>query len=92
VEGSYYQTDFTKGFQAAGRLGRDLTGGHRIDVSYTFNNYETLGQGDRRTSHWFRFSGYGQLARKAFARADLEYALGDDLQGTRVILEAGYRF
>jgi hypothetical protein len=92
AEASVYRTLTTRGVQATGRLGRDLRDGLRLDASYTFNLYEMAGLDDTRTSQWMRLSGYGQLARGVFLRGDLEYALGDDLKGTRALLETGYRF
>ena len=43
-------------------------------------------------SQWLRGSGYAQAAGQAFGRADLEYAIQDDLPGLRGLLEIGYRF
>lgn len=92
TEASVYQNVSSRGLQAMGRLGRELRGGLRLDASYVFNLYQLVIVNDTRISHWLRVSGYGQFARHAFARGDVEYALGDDLKGTRVLLEAGYRF
>jgi hypothetical protein len=92
VEGTLYRTVSTLGVQATARLGRDLRGGHRIDASYNFNGYDMRGPEGQHTSHWLRFSGYGQLSRGAYGRGDVEYGFGNDLDGIRVLLEAGYRF
>jgi hypothetical protein len=92
ADASAYQTLYTRGLLATLRAGQDLAGGHRADLSYTVNWYEPGGSLARRLGHWLRLSGYGQFARQAFARADLEYALGDDVEGIRVLIEAGYRF
>ena len=92
VEGTLYRTVSTLGVQATARIGRDLRGGHRIDASYNFNGYDMRGEEGQHTSHWFRFSGYGQISRGAYGRGDLEYGFGNDLDGVRVLLEAGYRF
>jgi hypothetical protein len=50
------------------------------------------GGGGRHQSQWIRLSGYGHFGGGAFGRADLEYGIGNDLQGARALLEAGYRF
>jgi hypothetical protein len=92
LEGTLYRTDTTLGALATARLGRDLRGGHRIDLSYTFNGYDMRGDEGNHQSQWFRLSGYGQLSKGAFGRADLEYGFGNDLDGVRVLLEGGYRF
>jgi hypothetical protein len=92
AEATVYQTLYTRGVMATLRAGRDLPGGHRADLSYTFSGYELDAVGRLRHGHRVRLSGYGQFARQAFARADVEHALGDDLEGTRVLIEAGYRF
>ncbi len=92
AEASVYQTLYTRGALGTLRAGRDLARGHRVDVSYTFNGYDLDGAGGWRPGHRVRLSAYGQFARQAFARADLEQSLGADLDGTRLLVEAGYRF
>ena len=92
VEGTLYRTVTTLGVQGTARIGRDLKGGHRIDASYNFNGYDMRGPEGQHTSHWIRLSGYGQVRRGAYGRADLEYGFGNDLNGVRALLEAGYRF
>jgi hypothetical protein len=91
-EATLYQTIFTRGVMASARANRDLRGGHRVTGSYIFEHYSLDGQTAGRTNHRLRLSGYGQAARRAFFRADLEYGLAGDLDGARVLLEAGYRF
>jgi hypothetical protein len=91
LEGSYYDTPLTRGVLATVRGGRGLSGGHRLDVGYTAHRYEAGGAG-WRLSQWVRGSGYAQLPGGAFGRADLEYALQDELPGLRVLVELGYRF
>jgi hypothetical protein len=91
LEGSYYDTPAARGFLASLRAGRALRGGHRIDAVYTAQRYEAGGAG-WRMSQWLRGSGYAQLPGGVFGRADLEYALQDDLPGLRALIEIGYRF
>ena len=45
-----------------------------------------------RLGQRIRASGYGQLPHRSFLRADVEYSLGDDFEGTRAFVEAGVRF
>ena len=90
LDGSYYRTPGTQGVMATARAGRSLRGGHRLELSYIGNRY-TIGGGGARLSHWLRASGYGQAGR-AFGRADLEWALQDDLPGVRALAEIGWRF
>jgi hypothetical protein len=92
IEGTLYRTGTTVGVLATARLGRDLRGGHRIDASYNFNGYDMRGEEGRHQSQWLRLSGYGQLPKGAFGRADLEYGIGNDLEGVRALAEVGYRF
>jgi hypothetical protein len=92
IEGTLYRTEYTLGVQATARLGRELKGGHRIDASYNFNGYDMRGEEGRHQGQWIRLSGYGQLSKGAYGRADLEYGVGNDLKGVRALLEAGYRF
>jgi hypothetical protein len=92
IEGTLYRTATTLGVLGTARVGRDLRGGHRIDVSYNFNGYDMRGDEGRHQSQWIRLSGYGQLSEGAYGRGDLEYGVGNDLRGVRALLEAGYRF
>ena len=92
IEGTLYRTVTTLGVLGTVRIGRDLAGGHRVDASYNFSGYDVRGPEGRRQSQWIRLSGYGQLRGGAYGRADLEYGIGNDLSGTRALLEAGYRF
>jgi hypothetical protein len=92
IEGTLYRTVTTLGVLGTVRLGRDLKGGHRIDASYNFNGYDMRGDEGQHQSQWLRLSGYGQLPKGAYGRADLEYGIGNDLRGIRALLEAGYRF
>jgi hypothetical protein len=91
LEGTYYQTSLTRGALATARGGRSLRGGHRLDVSYTAHRYDVAGTG-WRMSQWVRGSGYAQIRGGAFGRADVEYALQDELPGLRALVEVGYRF
>jgi hypothetical protein len=92
IEGTLYRTEYNLGVQATARIGRDLKGGHRIDASYNFNGYDMRGPEGQLQSQWIRLSGYGQISKGAYGRADLEYGIGNDFDGMRALLEAGYRF
>lgn len=91
LDASYYKTPTTQGLLGTARAGRTLRAGHRLDASYIVNRYETSGLG-WRLSHWVRASAYAQALRRAFGRADVEYALQDELPGLRASIEVGYRF
>lgn len=92
AEASFYQTLLTRGVQGTAQATRNLRGGHRLTAAYTVENYDLLGFTGGRLSQRVRASGYGQLPRRSFLRADVEYALGDDFEGTRAFVEAGVRF
>jgi hypothetical protein len=91
-EASFYQTLFTRGVQGSAHATRHLRGGHRVTAAYTIENYDLLGFTGGRLGQRVRASGYGHLPRRSFLRADVEYALGDDFEGTRAFVEAGVRF
>jgi hypothetical protein len=92
IEATLYRTVTTLGVLGTARIGRDLKGGHRIDASYNFSGYDMRGDEGRHQSQWLRLSGYGHFGGGAYGRGDLEYGVGNDLSGIRVLLEAGYRF
>lgn len=92
VEATFYQTLFTRGISGSAHATRNLRGGHRLSAAYTIENYDLLGFTGGRLGQRVRASGYGQLPRRSFLRADVEYSLGDDFEGTRAFVEAGVRF
>lgn len=92
AEATFYQTLLTRGVQGTAQATRSLRGGHRLGVAYTVENYDLLGFTGGRLGQRVRASGYGQLPRRSFLRADFEYSLGDDFEGTRAFVEAGVRF
>lgn len=92
AEASFYQTLLTRGVQGSAQASRHLRGGHRLTAGYTIENYDLLGFTGGRLSQRVKASGYGQLPRRSFVRADVEYSLGDDFEGTRAFVEAGVRF
>jgi hypothetical protein len=92
AEASFYQTLFTRGVQGSAQATRSLRGGHRLTAAYTIENYDLIGFTGGRLSQRVRASGYGQLPRRSFLRADLEYSIGDDFEGTRAFVEGGVRF
>jgi hypothetical protein len=91
ADATYYTNAFTRGVMGTARAGRRLAG-HQVDVSYTVNRYELQPLAGSRTSQWIRISGYARLGAHAFALADVERSFGDDFRGTRVGVDAGYRF
>jgi hypothetical protein len=91
LEGSWFSALSTRGMLLTARAGRPLRGGHRLDLSYTANRYQT-GGGGWAMSQWLRASGYAQGFGQAFGRVDIEYAIQDPLPGLRGLLEFGYRF
>lgn len=91
LEGSWFTSPSTQGAVLTARAGRSLRGGHRLDVSYTANRYES-GDAGWHMSQWLRASGYAQGFGQAFARLDLEYAIQDPVPGVRGLFEVGYRF
>jgi len=91
LEGSYYDTPTARGALATARAGRSSRSGHRLDLSYTANRYQA-GAAGWRISQWIRGSGYAQLPGGVFGRADIDYAIADELPGIRGFFELGYRF
>jgi hypothetical protein len=92
VEASFYRTLFTRGVSGGAQATRNLRGGHRLTAGYTIESYDLVGFTGGRLGQRIRASGYGQLPRRSFVRADVEYSLGDDFEGTRAFVEAGVRF
>lgn len=94
--GSFYgfSSELTEGYLASVRGTQRLPGGH--ELSLTFGNRLTrnvlVEEAEDRTSQWARLGFWVELPRNLFGNGELEIASGDDFEGERFYLSAGYRF
>jgi len=89
---SLFSNPMTDGYMGNFRAAKTFRGGH--EVSFVLG---ALGQEHTEFSRdmstvWARIGGWIELPLGLFARGDLEYNAGDDLEGGRVNLGVGYRF
>ncbi len=88
-----YSNPLTEGVVARLRSSKRFSGGHEVALViggrfYSDKIFEAAGD---RSDQWVRLSGWVEIPYNLFARAEFEYADGDDLQGQRILLSIGYR-
>jgi len=91
---SWYQGGVAEGYVASLRARWSFRAGH--DLALTVGGSETslveATLGPSRSNQWVRVSGTLQLPFRIFLFGEYELSTGDDLEGSRATLEAGYRF
>jgi len=89
---SLFSSPLTDGFMGNFRVAKSFRGGHEVSLvlGALGQQYDEFSQ-DLFTA-WARIGGWIELPARLFARAELEYDNGDDLEGGRVNLGVGYRF
>ncbi len=88
-----YSNPMTEGFVARIQTSKRFTGGHEVALLiggrlYSNKIFEDV---EDRNDQWIRLSGWVELPYGFFGRAEFEYSDGDDIQGQRILLGAGYR-
>lgn len=88
-----YSNPATEGFVARLQSSKRFRGGHEIALLIGGRLYSSklFDDASDRSDQWIRLSGWVELPLDFFARAEFEYSDGDDIQGQRIILSAGYR-
>jgi hypothetical protein len=100
LEGSGFSNGYTRGGLVTAGVGRDFRGGHALELSYGGLFYSVrqselaaaLPSSTSRSTQWLRLLGRAELGHRVHLQTDLEYGIGDDLQGPRAFLEVGYVF
>jgi hypothetical protein len=88
---SGYQGDTTDGYMVTLRT-RRLIGRHDIGLVVGASTTMVASLQEERRNQWARLTTTIQLPRRFFLRAEIEYDVGDDLEGQRLIVELGRRF
>ena len=88
-----YSNPMTEGFVARLQTSKRFHGGHELALQiggrmYSSKLFEDM---EDRNDQWLRLSGWVELPFDFFARAEFEYSNGDDIQGQRILISAGYR-
>lgn len=83
---------FTDGHNTTLRLSQGFLPGHRLEVAYGQYAYRIDRIDESRNNQWVRANTYLALLRHWFFSGMYEYGWGEDLEGTRMYLELGYRF
>ncbi len=88
-----YSNPMTEGFVARLQTSKRFRGGHEIALLIGGRLYSSklFDDVDDRSDQWVRLSGWVELPYSFFGRAEFEYSNGDDIQGQRILLSAGYR-
>ena len=92
LDGSGFSNGYADGTVIMARAGRRFRAGHMLDLSYGRSTYHVTSTEEDRSTQWFRLMGRLELGRHAYVTGDLEYDKGDDLEGPRGLIEAGWIF
>jgi hypothetical protein len=92
VDGSGFSNGYADGGVLMARAGRRFRAGHLLDLSYGWSVYRVSATEEDRKTQWIRLTGRFELGRHAYLTGDLEYDKGDDLEGPRGLIEAGWIF
>lgn len=88
-----YSNPMTEGFVARIQSSKRFRGGHEIALLIGGRLYSNklFDNVDDRSDQWIRLFGWLELPYSFFARGELEYSDGDNIQGQRIVLSVGYR-
>jgi hypothetical protein len=89
---SLFSNPTTDGFLGSFRASKSLRGGHQVSLVLGALGQQNSEFNRDTTTQWLRLSGWIELPARLFARAEVEYDTGDDLEGYRLDLGLGYRF
>ena len=83
---------FANGLNPNLRISHRFHGGHYLSLNYGNYFYTFKRNGGRRINQWVRINSQLELPMQLYASFDYEYDWGNDLHGTRLFAEIGYRF
>jgi hypothetical protein len=92
IDGSGFSNGYADGAVVSARAGHRFRAGHLLDLSYGRSFYRVTATEEDRSTQWLRLNGRFELGRHAYLSGDFEYDKGDDLEGPRGLLEAGWIF
>jgi len=87
-----FSNPMTDGIVATVRVAKNFRAGHEVSLLLGTLRQEYDGYGPSLQDQWARLGAWFELPARMFARAELEFNTGDDLEGTRVSIGLGYRF
>lgn len=71
---------------------RRVIGRHDVGLVVGTSTTTVAFTGDKRQNQWARLTGTLQLPKRFYVITEIEYDVGDDLEGQRLIVELGRRF
>lgn len=89
---SMYSGGVADGYVATFRVRRPFRGGHDLGLTLGTSSVTLASLPGARSNQWARLSGTVQLPWRLYVIGELEYDTGDDLAGTRYLVEVGYQF
>ena len=87
-----YRNPLTNAFMASARIAKTFRRGHEVHFVVGSIRQEYVNFSGEVATQWVRIGGWVELPARMFARAEIEYDTGDDLEGQRINLGLGYRF
>jgi len=87
-----YRNPLTNAFMASARIAKTFRRGHEVHFVVGSIRQEYVNFSGEVATQWVRIGGWVELPARMFARAEIEYDTGDDLEGQRFNVGLGYRF
>ena len=87
-----FSNQFTNGANTTFRIGKSFRNGHRLEAGYGNYTYQIAATNNTRSNHSLRFDSHLTLLNRLFFSAQYEYDWGSDVNGHRILAEAGIRF
>jgi hypothetical protein len=89
---SVFSNPLTEGMLLSARIAKRFRAGHEVSLVLGGMGQDYQSIGESVSDYWLRIGGWVELPKRLFARGEVEINRGDDLEGQRLTLGAGYRF
>ena len=83
---------YTDGHNPSIRISKSFRSGHNIGLSYGTYLYTLKANKSDNVNQWFRFNSQFELPLRIYVSGSYEYDWGDDVEGSKILVELGYRF
>ncbi|MEW5795281.1 MAG: hypothetical protein AB1772_02870 [Candidatus Zixiibacteriota bacterium] len=87
-----FQGPFDRGDNYSTRVTRSVSRRLQLSLGYGGYRYRAESSDSYRRSNWFEIGAQADLSRRLYLGGSAEFDSGDDIDGTRVQTELGYRF
>ena len=80
------------GLNYSGRIGRTFGRIGNLNAAYGVFRYSVTGESTHKSNHWMELSDHMDIGSRWFINGLIQYNTGDDIKGTRLQSDLGFRF